>query len=598
MNLPTLRRKILTSMLAMVAVFGGFGVLMIIALSAAGSIPPALVHLNYDSIEAANQMQRSWNALRFPDYFPDLQAAEAVKLFDNALSLAESRVTEPGETETIAGIRQLWEKERLSPLGIDRADFTAMHRLLTTLVTLNETGMFMRVNSAKHLSYVVLALSAAVLLLTLIAALYLSDTYATRLSSPLKGIAEALHARPGLDKRLKLPTPTTLELRILIREIRRLWDSLQEVNKVNVSEIVQQKGRLETLLASVEDAFLVLDVNGVVTNCNRLMERLVGLPAMAIVGQPWADLSTASDNYLLLRDLIGQGSDQETEVQMTVDGRRLSFTLRCRPIRNPGGEAAGRLVLLRDITEKRLRERLRAELIDLLSHELKTPIQSLGMAAEMLAKHKNELDPTLQFFVETINEDVNRIRAVALQFVQATQAQAKILRLDLRHVPLSDQMRDWLKPFEVLADAKGVALTYEVASPGVVWANIDTVKFPWAVSNLLSNAIRVAPAGTKVGVRVVEDGGRAVVEVSDAGPGVPEAVQRRMYEPFYQGPADAAGGERGLLGVGLTIAKEVVEAHDGRLEYAPREPHGSTFRINLPATSLPAQPHPRKIGEI
>jgi len=117
----------------------------------------------------------------------------------------------------------------------------------------------------------------------------------------------------------------------------------------------------------------------------------------------------------------------------------------------------------------------------------------------------------------------------------------------------------------------------------VILANVDIVKFPWAISNLLSNAIRVSPENGKIKVYITDREQSAVhVKIIDEGPGIQEEIQKRMFEPYFQGEKVNSGKASGFLGLGLTIAKEVVEAHEGQIEYFNNKPRGSLFRISLP----------------
>jgi len=261
--------------------------------------------------------------------------------------------------------------------------------------------------------------------------------------------------------------------------------------------------------------------------------------------------------------------------------------VRQRVIQLAGAGQAGRLVLLQDVTERRQRERLEDEFIGVLSHELKTPLQSLGTAVELLERKKNVLDPSLHIFLETIVEDLGRIRAVANDFVQVSQLNVRSIRLDMRLLALDLQVREWLRPFEVLAAEKGVHLTLKAPLDGSCLVRLDPVKFSWVLSNLLSNALRVSQRGQDLKVSVSDQKLFVELRVEDQGPGIPEETQRRMFEPYFQ--AAAADGDRsaGLLGLGLTIAKEMVEAHEGAIEYFRGEAGGSVFRVLLPAPGRP-----------
>ena len=146
-------------------------------------------------------------------------------------------------------------------------------------------------------------------------------------------------------------------------------------------------------------------------------------------------------------------------------------------------------------------------------------------------------------------------------------------------------MPEWLKPFSLVARDKKVKVEFSQEGSGVIWASVDSVKFPWVISNILANAIRFSSGGTEVKITLSDKKNVVEIIVEDEGPGVPEGDRARIFEPFFQSQSQSPDASRGLFGVGLTIAKEVVEAHEGKIEYFPRSPHGSTFRIVLPLPS-------------
>jgi signal transduction histidine kinase len=115
-----------------------------------------------------------------------------------------------------------------------------------------------------------------------------------------------------------------------------------------------------------------------------------------------------------------------------------------------------------------------------------------------------------------------------------------------------------------------------------VFVKIDKVKFSWAIANLLSNALRVSPTGSTVTVSVVQKDGAISIEIADQGPGIAPEVERRMFEPYFQSTAKDGVKTSGFLGLGLTITRDVVEAHNGKIEYQTNKPKGSIFKITLP----------------
>ena len=432
--------------------------------------------------------------------------------------------------------------------------------------------------------------------LSLLVAAFIADGLADRLAKPLKGIAEALHQRPSFSRKLKLPDPTSLEMFVLSAELYRLFERLAQSEKVNVTEIIQQKLKLETVLESIEDALVFLDLNGKVSHCNSRLAKIVGLPENQIQGQLWCDLPSMCESYLRLRELLKDDLRQDQEFELQVGGRKFQYSVRSRDIPAFGeggvvdaaGVRLGTLFLLHDITEKRQREKFRSDFIDLLSHEMKAPLLSLGIASELLNKQKDQLPQGLGILAETIFEDVERIRAVAQEFVQVSfnPNQTKVLKLRLQRTPLSQALPEWIKPFFVLGRDRQVKVEFLNEGSEMIWANLDFTKFPWVISNLVSNAIRFSTPGSTVDVVLTDRNGAVEIQVKDEGVGVPEQDQKHIFDPFFQGSAAAQSGPQDLFGIGLTIAKDVVEAHEGRIEYYPRLPQGSEFRIILPFPSL------------
>src|SRR5262249_23179928 len=148
----------------------------------------------------------------------------------------------------------------------------------------------------------------------------------------------------------------------------------------------------------------------------------------------------------------------------------------------------------------------------------------------------------------------------ANEFVQVTQSHSKILKLKLELLPLNQVLPEWIKPFKIVAKDREVTLNFKQEGSDVIWANVDRVKFPWVISNLLSNAIRFSPKGSQVDVMLTDRNGSVEIQVDDQGPGVAEDDRQRLFEPFFQSAMSTSSGSKGLFGIGLTIAKEVVEA--------------------------------------
>lgn len=587
--LPPLRKKILKGYLAVVAVFGAAVALLILSsVFVATEITPKAIHRNYDSIEAARKMNQAWNAVHFPSAYPEQPEDAWVRQFDEAIRSGLGNITEPGEGKLAREISGLWDNWKKG--ARTNAAVRQMNADLEEILRVNEKVMFGYLQEADMVRRLVVIGAVVFSVITLIVTLLIVDSLSVKLASPLKAIAEVLRSKPSPGEKLRLPEPTSLEVRILNEELRSLWETVSSANRLNVEEILRKRNQLETLFSSVEDAVIAVDNRKHVTNVSERMAQLIGLSPENIIGMPWEDLPTGSENYLKLRDAFRERKGEEVVIELQKAGSEArTFEARFRDVLSPANELISTIFLLHDITETRKRERLKAEFIGVLSHELKTPLQSLGTAVELLSQKKESLDERSSFLVETMQNDLAMIRSVANQFLQVGEVRGTAIRVRLEKIKLSEIFPVWLKPLELLASERSVKLQYVKEGSQDIWGLVDPLKFPWVISNLVSNAIRVAPGGSRVVVLLTDKSGYTEIQVTDEGPGIPEEVQKRMFEPYYQGPAGEycnIPASPGFMGLGLTIAKEITEAHDGKIEYYRLKPAGSCFRVALPASAL------------
>ena len=368
--LPTMHKRIRRSFLRLVLLFGALGVLMVIGITIAGRVPSELIRMNYDSIAYAQEMVRAMNGIRFPGLYRDTDMIGWEKRFADTLEQASSNITEEAERKVIAELQASWDAYRLNP---DDANYRGLHASIDALVQVNERGMFLRLSKNARFRDIMMAVTAAAFLLGTFWAFLLADSVAERLAHPLRRVAELFRDRPQLGRKLHLPEPQTLEVRLLFDELSRLWDRLGELDKLNVHKLVVEKRKLEVILESVEDGVLVLNAAGEVMLVSRRMLSLLGLAKDDVQGMPWKDLSTSAPNYMALRDGLRDDMQGKQEITLRVGGEERIYAGRRRSLLNNKGAVTGQVFLLSDVTEKRRRYGLRSEMMDWISHELKTP---------------------------------------------------------------------------------------------------------------------------------------------------------------------------------------------------------------------------------
>ncbi len=200
------------------------------------------------------------------------------------------------------------------------------------------------------------------------------------------------------------------------------------------------------------------------------------------------------------------------------------------------------------------------------------------VAADLMARRPG-LDEEMSMLVETVGQDAARLRTVARQFMEIARMSPSALQLVPDTVDLVERVREWLIPFQLVARESGERLLLSMPETDIP-VTIDTERFAWVLSNLVSNALRVGSVGSTVRIVITQEEDDAVLRVEDDGPGIPPELEARLFEPFSHGRT--AGTREGLVGLGLAITRDIVEAHGGVIRYARNPGGGAVFTVLLP----------------
>lgn len=222
---------------------------------------------------------------------------------------------------------------------------------------------------------------------------------------------------------------------------------------------------------------------------------------------------------------------------------------------------------------------LRRDLIAWVSHDLQTPLASVRVIVEALADGMVDDPETTQRYLATAKRDVEALTDLIDDLFQMAQLDAGGLSLEITPSDVGDLVSDTLEAFTPLARSRGVALSAACHAAGVV--SLDVRRIGRVLNNLLGNAIEHTPAGGRVSLEARRSGGDLVIEVTDTGNGIAPEDLPRVFDRFFRGePARprATGG----AGLGLAIARGLVEAHRGRIAVASTPGVGTTFTIRLP----------------
>ncbi len=255
------------------------------------------------------------------------------------------------------------------------------------------------------------------------------------------------------------------------------------------------------------------------------------------------------------------------------------------------GEAERERLLEREREQnERLREldRLKDNFVASVSHELRTPLTSIRGYLELVREGEvGELNPEQDAFLGVVDRNADRLLRVVTDLLFVAQVDAQKVALELEQLPLAELAHQAVEAARPAAEARSVALELFGGQPLVIRG--DRARLGQALDNLVSNALKFTPPGGRVEVRLREDGGRALVEVTDTGIGIAAHEQERLFERFFRTTSANEHAIQGT-GLGLWIAKAIVDAHGGAISVESEEGVGSTFRFSLPLEPQLAAP--------
>jgi NtrC-family two-component system sensor histidine kinase KinB len=349
-----------------------------------------------------------------------------------------------------------------------------------------------------------------------------------------------------------------------------------------------QHAQLNALLQNLDEGVLIADQSGrllMINNSARAILDVEGddLPTLDVLhSRKAADLEgrpLGIEQHPLMRALRGEQFVEYEVLRIRPNGERRHVVSTGTSVRSENGKVALAIVVFRDVTELRRLERQRDEYLGLISHDLRNPLSSILIFVSSLKQSMGKKGLTADMHLaERAEVNVRRMSAMLQELTEAANLESK--GVALRRVPCD--LRDLVSSIvDRMEDARAQRITIETddASPYVVLA--DASELERVVLNLLSNALKYSAEDAPVNVRLAHKGSDVQLNVIDRGIGIAPENLKRVFDRYYRttaGKARASG-----LGLGLYIARLIVEAHGGRIDVSSEVGKGSTFRLVLPS---------------
>ncbi|MDQ2810010.1 MAG: GAF domain-containing protein, partial [Chloroflexota bacterium] len=408
----------------------------------------------------------------------------------------------------------------------------------------------------------------------------------------LLGVVNLTHPEPNHfdEGHLRLISTVANEMSIAIHNATLYSFITEQFEREAAALRVQEAeaSKLNAVLGSITDGVLVFDFDHRVILMNSAAEGLLGVSAQQLLGlqmpQSLQQLDLAPDTLQLLTQLtmlptlpLGstpwQNRFQLTNQVVNVIVSRVSSVQR---------EMLGVVMTFRDVTKEVEVDRMKSEFISLVSHEMKTPMTSIkGYTDLILMGSVGAISDMQKSFLNVIKSNTDRLSALVSDLLDLSRIETGRIKLELKYVQLEDLINDVVASLRTQIESKHQTVTVQVPW-GLPDIKVDSQRVLQVLTNLVSNANKYTPEDGTITILVEEDaGGTLIVRVRDTGIGMATKDQERLFERFFR--ADHPGVQTvSGTGLGLVIAKSLVEMHGGTMSVESELGAGSTFTFTLP----------------
>jgi len=547
-------------------------------ISALASDTKNILEANYHTLEYTRQMLIALDG--------NITEPSDKTMFETNLRNQENNITEPGEKELteqlVRNFQNLLKAPDSSKHYVEiRKDLTAIMRL--NMVAIERKSALAEKTAGKAKTIMVVVGSICFLV-----SFFLLMNLPSSIAKPIQQLNESIKEISAKNYGHRLHLPSHNEFGELAESFNKMAQKLDGYNHSNLSKLMMEKKRIETLINNMHDPVIGLDEQMKIIFINHEALKITGIQPQASLGRSVKELAKQND---LIRTLIqdlpaGESATSFIEtkpIKIYADGKESYFNREIISIDQvPAGETQsqhiGDVILLKNITAFKELDVAKTNFIATVSHELKTPISSLMMSLQLLENEKTgQINEAQKQLIESVKEDSGRLLKITGELLNFTQLDTGNIQLSIKPSDPQKILDYALEAVKTQADQKELKIIVQ-AAPQLPAVKADAEKTAWVIVNLLSNAIRYSPEKSeiKVGINKTENSGLKF-SIQDFGNGIEEKYLNKIFDRYFQVP----GSHKSGTGLGLAISKEFIEAQGGKIWAESNYGSGSTFYFTL-----------------
>jgi PAS domain S-box-containing protein len=377
-----------------------------------------------------------------------------------------------------------------------------------------------------------------------------------------------------------IPKPFTPDqLRAVVDKSLRYTMALQD--------ITESKSRLRVMVNRLTEGVMTTDAKKLIVQANPAFMHMLGYHGEEVVGRHVTDLIDDEKLLNIIDQALAMPSNTFAEItheiRLAENGEEKFFSARCTPFRGRLNENIGTITVLHDITALKKMDRMKSDFVSMVSHEIRSPMNSLLMQLKIILDGlAGDVTPKQQEILQRASEKILNLNNLVTELLDLSRIESGLIAHEKELVDISALLADQQTFHTPYAKEKDIVIS--LGCPGSlppILANRQNIEEIFA--NLITNAIKYSPRGGSISIRTMVESDYLKTEVSDTGFGISPEDLEKIFIRFYR-VKDANTREIHGTGLGLAIVKSIVESHHGNISVASEIGKGTTFTVWLPVS--------------
>ncbi len=544
-----------------------FGVLSLVSVGRLKNDASLILQDNYESLMYCSAMTEALDKVEGDNGYK--------KIFEENLQKEQNNITEPGEGDATAKLAA--DYELLKKDYSNDSMKVVIRQLLHEINGLNQAAIFRKNQNAAQAAEKATTWLMVVFTLLILITFTIAYNFPSIVTGPVASLTEGIRAIENKDYSKRIHVDQDDEFGELAGAFNAMAERLNEYEHSNLARIKFEKSRIETIINQMNDGIIGLDDKKNILFLNAVSQKLLGLKEKDIAGKYAPDVALTND---LMRTLLGASLNEpasQRELKIFADNKESYFQAESLNVKN-NERIIGEVIILRNITLFHELNEAKTNFIATVSHELKTPISSIKMSVQLLADERvGTMNNEQKELVKSIYDDSDRLLKITSELLNMSQVETGRIQLKTGNVSCKEIIDAAVQAVQLVLQQKNIALKQDIAPdlPGVI---ADKEKTSWALINFLTNAVKHSLTDSEIILEVNSRDDRVEFRVRDFGMGMEEKYLSRIFDRYYKIPGHLNPGS----GLGLSIAKEFIEAQSGRVWVESMPGAGSVFGFDLP----------------